>query len=93
MNWQEVAAIIIPIISFMGWVYSRIEKKAEERERKSKARFENLKNELKAEIHGVRTESKLDNHELRKEVGDLRKDIQLLDSRLARMEGHLTGMY
>jgi len=75
MNWQEVAAILIPIISFMGWVYTRIEKKAEERERKSEARFENLKNELKAEIH------------------DLRKDMQSLDSRVARIEGHLTGMY
>lgn len=23
MNWQEILTIVIPIIAFMGWIYSR----------------------------------------------------------------------
>ena len=40
MDWQPILTILIPILSFMGWVYARIEKRADER-------FHELKNEIK----------------------------------------------
>lgn len=31
MNWQEVVAILVPLFGLLGWIYNRIEKKADER--------------------------------------------------------------
>ena len=43
MNWQEILMIIAPIITFMGWVYNRIDKK-----------IDGLKFELKEDIKDLR---------------------------------------
>lgn len=43
MNWQEVFAIIIPIISLMGWIYLRLDKRFEKV-------FEELKS-IRGDIH------------------------------------------
>lgn len=32
MNWQEILIILAPLLGLMAWVYSRIEKKADERQ-------------------------------------------------------------
>ena len=42
MNWQEVLTILVPIIAYMGWVYARIEKKADIRQATSEKRFDAL---------------------------------------------------
>ena len=42
MNWQEIFTIIVPMIAFMGWIYSRIDKKFEQVEK----RFDKIDNRL-----------------------------------------------
>jgi hypothetical protein len=63
MNWQEILTIILPLIAFMGWVYTRIDKKFEAIDK----RFDGVFTELK----------------------EMRKDLQSLDTRVARIEGQL----
>jgi len=56
MNWQEILTILIPMFAFLGWIYSRIDKK-----------FEKIEHT----------------------INDLRKDVQAIESRVARIEGQL----
>ncbi len=43
MNWQDILAIVIPILSLMGWTYNRIDKKFENMQKN----FESVLSELK----------------------------------------------
>lgn len=47
MNWQEVLSILVPLIALMGWVYTRIEKKADERLKLIDEKFKLVIDELK----------------------------------------------
>lgn len=46
MNWPEVLTILVPLIALMRWVYSRIEKKAEERHAHIEKRFEKMEQKM-----------------------------------------------
>lgn len=48
-NIQEVLAILIPLISLMGWVYYRIDRKLDRIDKKFDKVFEELK-EIKTEL-------------------------------------------
>lgn len=36
MNWQDILAIVVPIVTLLGWIYHRIDKK-----------FDSIMNELR----------------------------------------------
>jgi len=63
MNWQEIIAIVAPIMGRLAWFYNRIDKKFECIDK----RFDGVNLELK----------------------EIRRDIQSLDTRVSRIEGHL----
>lgn len=56
MNWQEILIILVPILGLMSWVYSRIEKKADERHASMEKKFDMVFQELKSirdDIHQI----------------------------------------
>ena len=85
MNWPEVLTILVPLVGLMGWVYNRIEKKADERFRELKEEIKETKKELRGEIESTKKELKAD-------IDKVQSGVQSLDSRVSRIEGHLTGM-
>ena len=47
MEWTEVLSISVPILALMGWVYNRIEKKADERHKDIKYDMKEIKGDIK----------------------------------------------
>lgn len=86
MNWQEILTILLPLLALMSWVYNRIEKKADERFNLLQKKIDDLRSELKEDINNLKGE-------LKGEINGLKTGVQSLDSRVSRIEGHLTGMY
>lgn len=66
MNWEEILTILIPILGFMGWVYSRIEKKIEAGNLAIKAEVKEIKEELK---------------EIKKEISSVKDRLTRLEGR------------
>lgn len=74
VNWQEVLAILVPLLGLMGWVYSRIETKADARQAEIKQEFK----EIYARFNKVD-----------ERFNKVEEKLQILDSRISRIEGQL----
>jgi F0F1-type ATP synthase membrane subunit b/b' len=47
MHWQDILAIVVPLFALITWVYTRTEKKADERYRELKEEMKELRSEDK----------------------------------------------
>jgi len=86
MDWSEIAAIVVPIISFMGWFWNRLDKKfqkVDERFDRIDKRFEKVDEKFK-EIH-LEIDEKF--KEIHLEIKDVQIEIRELRTSLNRMEG------
>lgn len=82
MNWQDILTILLPLLVLMSWVYNRIEKKSDERQKQIEKRADERQKEIEKRFDDLKTE-----------ISGLRSATQSLDSRVSRIEGHLTGMH
>lgn len=75
MNWQDILAILVPLISLIGWGYHRLDKRFESLDK----RFESIDKKFDS----IDRKFEL----LMQELKAIREDIHKLDVRLTRLEG------
>ncbi len=72
MTIQDILSIVIPIFGLLGWIYSRIDKKFDQVEK----RFQHM---------DVRNEQLV--QKMTEEFSEMKKILHSLDIRLTRLEG------
>lgn len=83
MNWQEILVILVPIFGLMAWSYSRIEKKAEDRQDDLEKRFEKI--DQRFEKMDQQFNQRFD--QINQRFDQVDQKLQSLDMRLTRLEG------
>lgn len=90
MNYAEILTILIPMMTFLGWVYLRIDKKFEkidEKFEKMEQKFEKIDEKFeKIDEKFDQLNTKIDSVE-----NSLSKDIRSIDRRLSHLEGFIMG--
>lgn len=74
MNWQDILTIIVPLGAFMGWIYSRVDRKFDAVDK----RFDAVDRKFEEKFDGI-------HHELQ----EVKSSLAQIDSRLSRLEGRL----
>ena len=80
MDWQSIIVILVPSISFMGWIYSRLDKKFEKLEKSLTEKITDVDVKLTDKIDRV-------DAKLSEGIREMKVDIKELRTGLNRMEG------
>ena len=79
MNWQDVLTLLIPLLGLMSYLYNRIEKKAEDRQKQTHQEFD--------KVHQKFEKVYQEFDKVYQEIKDVKKDTSRINERLTRLEG------
>lgn len=88
MNWQDILTIIVPLGAFLGWIYSRIDKRFEEICFRTDKRFDEFSSRMDKKFE----ENKNDIKEIKDDLKDIRADLVILNTRVAIIESKLSDI-